>query len=58
MLIQRIENTNRRNSFLLFICFFCLCSPFDEAVWLQPSDVAAGKDTVVEAATRWINQQP
>jgi peptidase S41-like protein/tricorn protease-like protein len=32
--------------------------PIDEHVWLTPGDVAVGKDTVVEAATRWINQQP
>ena len=31
--------------------------PVDEPVWLQPDDVAAGKDTVVEAAMRWIRQQ-
>ncbi|MFI5119351.1 MAG: S41 family peptidase [Thermoanaerobaculia bacterium] len=31
--------------------------PVDEQVWLKPDDVAAGKDTVVEAALRWIRQQ-
>jgi hypothetical protein len=31
----------------------------DEAVWLTPDDVARGKDTVVEAALRWIlNRAP
>jgi hypothetical protein len=29
----------------------------DEPVWLQPQDVARGKDTVVEAALRWIHAQ-
>jgi hypothetical protein len=29
----------------------------DERVWLRPDDVAVGKDTVVEAALQWINQQ-
>jgi hypothetical protein len=29
----------------------------DERVWLRPEDVAIGKDTVVEAALQWINQQ-
>lgn len=29
----------------------------DERVWLHPDDVAAGKDTVVEAALRWLSQQ-
>ena len=28
--------------------------PVDERVWLRPEDVAAGRDTVVEAARRWI----
>lgn len=32
--------------------------PVDERVWLRPEDVEVGKDTVVEAAVRWINQQP
>jgi len=32
--------------------------PVDEPVWLKPEDVKVGKDTVVEAALRWINQQP
>jgi hypothetical protein len=31
--------------------------PVDELVWLEPDDVAAGKDTVVEAALRWIHEQ-
>jgi len=31
--------------------------PVDERVWLRPSDVAAGKDTVVEAALRWLRQE-
>jgi len=31
--------------------------PVDEPVWLQPDDVAAGKDTVVLAALRWLQQQ-
>jgi hypothetical protein len=30
--------------------------PVDFAVWLQPSDVAAGIDTVVEAAISWIQR--
>jgi Peptidase family S41/Tricorn protease C1 domain len=29
----------------------------DEPVWLRPDDVAEGKDTVVDAAVRWINSQ-
>ena len=28
--------------------------PVDERVWLRPTDVAAGKDTVVDAALRWL----
>ena len=28
--------------------------PVDERVWLTPQDVAAGRDTVVEAALRWL----
>jgi len=28
----------------------------DEEVWLTPDDVAAGRDTVVEAALRWIDR--
>jgi len=31
--------------------------PVDEQVWLTPEDVAAGKDTVVVAALRWLHQQ-
>jgi C-terminal processing protease CtpA/Prc len=31
--------------------------PVDELVWLRPEDVAQGRDTVVEAAVRWIRQQ-
>jgi Peptidase family S41 len=31
--------------------------PVDEPVWLQPDDVAQGKDTVVDAALQWINSQ-
>jgi Peptidase family S41/Tricorn protease C1 domain len=31
--------------------------PVDEPVWLRPDDVAEGKDTVVDAAVRWINSQ-
>jgi hypothetical protein len=31
--------------------------PVDEPVWLRPDDVAAGRDTVVEAAVRWLRQQ-
>jgi len=30
--------------------------PVDEEVWLTPDDVAAGRDTVVEAALRWIDR--
>lgn len=29
--------------------------PVDQRVWLRPQDVAAGKDTVVEAALRWLD---
>jgi hypothetical protein len=29
----------------------------DEPVWLRPDDVAAGRDTVVEAALRWIESR-
>lgn len=32
--------------------------PVDEEVWLRPADVAAGRDTVVEAALTWLAQQP
>jgi hypothetical protein len=31
--------------------------PVDQPVWLQPDDVAAGQDTVVLAAFRWLRQQ-
>ena len=31
--------------------------PVDEHVWLRPADVAAGKDTVVEAALSWLRTQ-
>jgi Peptidase family S41/Tricorn protease C1 domain len=31
--------------------------PVDQPVWLRPDDVANGKDTVVEAAIDWINDQ-
>jgi hypothetical protein len=31
--------------------------PVDEPVWLQSDDVAAGRDTVVRAALRWLRQQ-
>jgi hypothetical protein len=31
--------------------------PVDEPVWLRPDDVAHGKDTVVDAAVRWIESQ-
>jgi Peptidase family S41/Tricorn protease C1 domain len=31
--------------------------PVDEPVWLRPDDVARGKDTVVDAAVRWITSQ-
>jgi hypothetical protein len=31
--------------------------PVDQLVWLKPHDVASGKDTVVEAAMRWIRRQ-
>jgi len=31
--------------------------PVDELVWLTPDDVAAGKDTVVEAALVWLQEQ-
>ena len=31
--------------------------PVDERVWLRPADVAAGKDTVVDAALRWLRQE-
>jgi hypothetical protein len=30
--------------------------PVDERVWLRPEDVSVGKDTVVEAALRWLSQ--
>jgi hypothetical protein len=30
--------------------------PVDERVWLLPGDVSAGRDTVVEAALRWLTQ--
>lgn len=30
----------------------------DERVWLRPQDVAAGRDTVVEAALRWLGASP
>jgi C-terminal processing protease CtpA/Prc len=30
----------------------------DEPVWMRPQDVASGRDTVVEAALRWIQSQP
>ena len=29
----------------------------DRPVWLRPNDVARGKDTVADAAIRWINSQ-
>jgi C-terminal processing protease CtpA/Prc len=32
-------------------------SVVDEPVWLQPDDVAQGRDTVVDAAIRWIGSQ-
>jgi hypothetical protein len=32
--------------------------PPDEHVWLERDDVAAGRDTVVEAAIRWIRSGP
>jgi hypothetical protein len=31
--------------------------PVDESVWLTPDDVAAGKDTVVATALRWLQRQ-
>jgi len=31
--------------------------PVDELVWLTPEDVAAGRDTVVSAALKWLNAQ-
>jgi len=31
--------------------------PVDEPVWLRPDDVAQSKDTLVDAALRWINSQ-
>ena len=31
--------------------------PVGEPVWLQPDDVAAGKDTVVNAALDWLHQE-
>jgi hypothetical protein len=31
--------------------------PVDEPVWLDPGDAAHGKDTVVDAAVRWIGSQ-
>jgi hypothetical protein len=31
--------------------------PVDELVWLRPADVAAGRDTVVEAALAWLTAQ-
>jgi C-terminal processing protease CtpA/Prc len=32
-------------------------APVDEEVWLTREDVIAGRDTVVEAAVRWIERQ-
>jgi hypothetical protein len=31
--------------------------PVDELVWLTPADVAAGRDTVVNAALAWLHTQ-
>lgn len=31
--------------------------PVDELVWLTPQDVAAGQDTVVKAAMKWLHAQ-
>ena len=31
--------------------------PVDEPIWLTPTDVAVGRDTVVAAARNWIVQQ-
>jgi hypothetical protein len=31
--------------------------PVDESVWLTPTDVAAGRDTVVDAAVAWLGTQ-
>ena len=31
--------------------------PVDEPVWLTPADVAAGQDTVVNAALAWLRTQ-
>jgi C-terminal processing protease CtpA/Prc len=31
--------------------------PVDEPVWLRPADVAVGRDTVVEAAVRWLSRE-
>jgi hypothetical protein len=32
--------------------------PVDQHVWLRPADVAAGRDTVVKAALRWLQSTP
>ena len=32
-------------------------APVDEEVWLTRDDVAQGRDTVVEAAIKWINSR-
>ena len=31
--------------------------PVDETVWLQPDDVANGRDTVVNAALTWLHRE-
>ena len=31
--------------------------PVDEPVWLRPADVAVGRDSVVEAAARWLSRE-
>jgi C-terminal processing protease CtpA/Prc len=42
----------RPNDFLIHTEF-----PVDELVWLTPGDVAAGQDTVVNAAMKWLKAQ-
>jgi hypothetical protein len=42
----------RPNDYLIHTEF-----PVDEPVWLTPDDVAAGRDTVVNAAMKWLKSQ-
>ncbi len=42
----------RPNDYLIHTEF-----PVDELVWLTPADVAAGQDTVVKAAMKWLTAQ-